>query len=145
MSAIIALCAFSTAFFVTHKQEADYRAQSALAIQTAGATQNPTDIDTDYDGLPDWKERLYGSDINNPDTDGDGTNDGAEVRLGRNPVMPNTAGRENSPNDKFTYLQDPNFATSTSDMLGIKKDFFAQYLALVSQNIKETTFLSLIK
>lgn len=39
--------------------------------------------DADADGLPDWQERLWGLDSNNPDTDGDGDSDGYEYeRLG---------------------------------------------------------------
>ncbi|MDP2228911.1 MAG: hypothetical protein Q8J78_15700 [Moraxellaceae bacterium] len=38
-----------------------------------------TVVDTDGDGLPDWQERLWGLDPTNPDTDGDGANDGDEV------------------------------------------------------------------
>lgn len=46
------------------------------------------DTDTDKDGLMDWEEQLWKSDLSNPDTDGDGTMDGEEVRLGRDPVKP---------------------------------------------------------
>jgi len=41
--------------------------------------------DSDNDGLPDWQEELYGTDPNNPDTDGDGYSDSQEVELSRNP------------------------------------------------------------
>lgn len=51
-------------------------------------------IDTDSDGLYDWEEELWGSDIKDSDTDGDGTSDGIEVSLGRNPVIP-------GPNDEI--------------------------------------------
>lgn len=42
-------------------------------------------IDTDNDGLEDFLEALYGTDANNPDTDGDGFKDGEEVDNGYNP------------------------------------------------------------
>lgn len=42
--------------------------------------------DTDKDGLEDVLERFYGSDPNNPDTDGDGVKDGDEVNGGFNPT-----------------------------------------------------------
>ena len=38
--------------------------------------------DTDADGLPDWQESLYGTDLNVADTDGDGISDGEAVRRG---------------------------------------------------------------
>lgn len=50
--------------------------------------------DSDGDNLPDWQEEIWGTDKNNIDTDGDGTNDGEEVNQNRNPVV---AG----PNDKI--------------------------------------------
>jgi outer membrane protein OmpA-like peptidoglycan-associated protein len=37
------------------------------------------EVDSDGDGLPDWKELEIGTDPFNPDTDGDGLNDGEEV------------------------------------------------------------------
>lgn len=42
--------------------------------------------DPDKDGLPNVLEQFYGSDPNNPDTDGDGVNDGTEVGRGDNPT-----------------------------------------------------------
>lgn len=38
--------------------------------------------DTDQDGLPDWQEALYGTSKDNPDSDGDGIQDGEAVRRG---------------------------------------------------------------
>lgn len=49
--------------------------------------------DADQDGLPDWEEKLWGTDVNSSDTDGDGTSDGEEVKLGQNPD-----GKENTTN-----------------------------------------------
>ena len=50
--------------------------------------------DSDQDGLTNEEEQLYGTDPNNPDTDGDGYSDGAEVRSGYDPLKP-------SPGDKI--------------------------------------------
>lgn len=36
--------------------------------------------DTDGDGLHDWEEGLWGTDPNNPDTDGNGVSDGQQIR-----------------------------------------------------------------
>ena len=43
------------------------------------------DIDSDQDGLSDLAESLYGTDINNSDSDADGYLDGQEVANGYNP------------------------------------------------------------
>ncbi len=46
----------------------------------------PTAGDSDGDGLTDDLEGFYGSNANNPDTDGDGYLDGAEVKNGYSPT-----------------------------------------------------------
>ncbi len=51
------------------------------------------DDDDDNDGLTNAEERRYGTDPNNPDTDGDGLTDGEEVkRYHTNPLNPDTDG-----------------------------------------------------
>src|SRR3989338_908000 len=42
--------------------------------------------DADNEGLKDWEEELWHTDALKPDTDGDGTSDGEEIKLGRNPL-----------------------------------------------------------
>lgn len=42
-------------------------------------------LDSDKDGLTNAQEAQYGTDPNNPDTDGDGFKDGDEVKAGYNP------------------------------------------------------------
>lgn len=44
-------------------------------------------LDTDNDGLLDSEETVLGTDINNPDTDGDGISDGAEVGVDVNNAL----------------------------------------------------------
>lgn len=43
--------------------------------------------DQDGDGLADWEEELWQTNPQNPDSDGDGTSDGAEVSAGRDPRL----------------------------------------------------------
>ncbi|MFZ2970131.1 MAG: hypothetical protein WA063_03215 [Minisyncoccia bacterium] len=47
--------------------------------------------DSDGDGLTDDMEKLYGTDVNNPDTDGDGYADGQEVDNDYDPLVPGNA------------------------------------------------------
>ncbi|HEX9609122.1 MAG TPA: hypothetical protein VGA06_02855 [Candidatus Paceibacterota bacterium] len=51
--------------------------------------------DSDNDGLYDWEEELWGTDPQNKDSDGDGTEDGDEVANDRHPGKP-------APNDVLT-------------------------------------------
>ena len=59
------------------------------------------DLDSDNDGLVDWKENLYGTDPKKADTDGDGTNDAEEIAQNRDPLKANTAQKGQEPNDKI--------------------------------------------
>jgi hypothetical protein len=54
------------------------------------ASSSPTStLDSDNDGLTDYQEiNIYHTDPHNPDTDGDGYLDGAEVKAGYNPLGP---------------------------------------------------------
>lgn len=45
-------------------------------------------LDSDQDGLSNVEEKMYGTDPYNPDTDGDGYTDGAEVKSGYDPLKP---------------------------------------------------------
>jgi hypothetical protein len=50
-------------------------------------------LDTDRDGLSDEEEKLLGTNINEPDTDGDGLYDREEVKVYKtNPLNPDTDG-----------------------------------------------------
>ena len=57
-------------------------------------------IDTDNDGLKDWEENLYKTDLLNPDTDNDGYFDGEEINSGHNPLV-------KGPNDKQAFYPLP--------------------------------------
>lgn len=50
-----------------------------------------SDLDSDNDGLSNNMEEIYGTDKNNPDTDGDGHKDGEEVKNGYDPTIPGDA------------------------------------------------------
>ncbi|MEK7180682.1 MAG: hypothetical protein AAB706_04350, partial [Patescibacteria group bacterium] len=75
------------------------------------------------DGLKDWEEVLWKTDPKNLDTDEDGTQDGEEVSLGRNPLVP-------GPKDLLPKVNTPTTNTVDGDLTLTDKfarDFFAIY------------------
>ncbi len=86
--------------------------------------------DADEDGLADWQEELWKTDPSNPDTDGDGTDDGAEIAADRDPSVKGPNDILIQPSDYFQSEVDfSNFASGTvSDKLSV--DLFSKYLNL---------------
>jgi len=60
-----------------------------------------TNIDSDGDGLLNWKESLWGTDPLKYDTDGDGTNDNEEIINNRNPLIAGPGDDNYNFNDKI--------------------------------------------
>lgn len=83
--------------------------------------------DTDEDGLKDWEESLWLTDIKVKDTDGDGTSDGQEVAAGRNPAVkaPNDIIKDTEPAKGSTASSTP---WTTTDK--ISRELFAKYMSL---------------
>lgn len=80
-----------------------------LELQATGGNE-----DSDLDGLKAWEEALWGTSDTLSDTDGDGTPDGEEVTIGRNPIV---SGDDliatTTPIDSYTPQNtDPNSLTS---------------------------------
>jgi hypothetical protein len=127
----VVLCVASTIFFskvgirgeLSDLQNVDLLvARNTDTIQKSG--------DGDLDGLSDWQEELWKSDPENPDTDGDGTNDGDEIAADRDPTIAGPNDILIQPSDYFQSEVDfSNFASGTpSDKLSI--DLFSKYLNL---------------
>jgi hypothetical protein len=93
--------------------------------------------DSDGDGLPDWQEVLYGSNLEVADSDGDGTADGAEVAGGRDPMR-------SGPGDTLFTL--PQISTSTDGMFDeAELQFYAQFLKERGDAIREESVRDLFK
>lgn len=86
-------------------------------------------IDTDKDGLKDWEEMLYQTDVNNPDTDGDGASDGNEVQRGYDPLVAGNGETdiEVERESDFTFYKNDS-TLSRTDVLS--RDTFTSYLTL---------------
>jgi len=72
------------------------------AITVAETKVTSSDQDTDGDGLPDWQEKLIGTNPNKKDTDGDGTNDGEEIKQDRNPLFSGPSDKLNTDTPSVT-------------------------------------------
>ncbi|WP_207205306.1 hypothetical protein, partial [Methanolobus psychrotolerans] len=53
---------------------------------------DPTEVDSDGDGIDDLTENEYGTEPLNPDTDGDKLSDGEEFGIGTDPLLKDTDG-----------------------------------------------------
>ncbi len=84
-------------------------------------------VDRDQDGLSDLVENVYQSNPDNPDTDGDGTKDGAEVIAGRDPLQV-------GPNDLLGDVPLASQVTDTSTYTG-------QYLATLPADLNRNDIL----
>jgi hypothetical protein len=72
----------------TSVEEADVGFESEGLASETGGDERLGSRDDDGDGLDNVLEAFYGSDPLNPDTDGDGVNDGDEVKAMRSPTGP---------------------------------------------------------
>ncbi len=82
--------------------------------------------DTDNDGLKDWEEELWGTDINKKDTDVDKTDDFTEVREGRSPII-------KGPNDKLSDEElrkkiNPTIEADLNETDKFSRELFAKYI-----------------
>lgn len=106
--------------FPSKKQKAAIEAVSPLAVANTLAG-----TDSDDDGLYDWEEQLWKTDPHNPDSDGDGTPDGVEVRGSRNPLLAGNDILEPKQN-----LYEGASTTSTNITSGFAKEIYSDVVAL---------------
>ena len=105
-------------------------------VQSDDGTSLETDAqtDTDNDGLLDWEEELWRTNSELMDTDGDGTNDGDEVKVGRNPKIAGTCS-DNNCSDK---LQNPEELSTHSTSSGQEKP--STFTAKIAQEFGKNYF-----
>ncbi len=87
--------------------------------------------DSDEDGLADWLEEFYQSDPKNPDTDGDGTNDGDEVAADRDPTVAGPKDPLITRSDMINTQVGSSTPGTVTDQASI--ELFSQYLMLKKQ------------
>ncbi|MEK7530683.1 MAG: hypothetical protein AAB573_02350 [Patescibacteria group bacterium] len=75
--------------------------------------------DSDSDGLPDWQEELYGTNVNSADTDGDGVGDQEELAMKANPTEYGS-----TPTEPLANYRAPAGLSPTEAMA---RELFAEY------------------
>ncbi|MBP5226285.1 MAG: hypothetical protein J6336_02765, partial [Kiritimatiellae bacterium] len=90
-------------------------APAGIAAVTLGT--DPADPDSDGDGLEDGEELALGTDPLDPDTDGDGLEDGEEVSLGTDPLDPDTDSEGLDDEEEVTLGTDPLLPDTDGDGL----------------------------
>ena len=100
------------------------------------------EADTDNDGLKNWEETLWKTDPQNPDTDGDGDKDGAEVEENRHPKV--AGPNDQLENQQVEIVYEQSASTSAVNRTDQAWESLAPYLASYisvpegQQNISES-------
>ncbi|OGG47755.1 hypothetical protein A3D66_02590 [Candidatus Kaiserbacteria bacterium RIFCSPHIGHO2_02_FULL_50_9] len=129
--AFAAICLIGFVFYRTQYAPKETFRLALIGSDTQGVSIGQDTLkDTDADGLPDWEETLWSTNPQAGDTDGDGTDDGAEVREGRDPLV-------KGPNDKLDVtegaVQGEGAGVSPTITDKLARDVFAKYLSLRQQ------------
>lgn len=100
----------------------------ALTFSFYAVAENSTNtksifLDSDQDGLSDEEEKIYGTDPQNRDTDGDSYSDGIEVKSGYNPTIPAPGDRimenEKNTNNESSYESEENLTQKMAEKISI--------------------------
>ncbi len=107
---------------------------SSVSISMSQNISNVTLLDSDGDGLLDWEEDLWGTDKYNPDTDGDGTSDGAEVAAGRNPTIPGPDDSLKEKNDEMIEALEEKWANVSGLTQQMSRELSEEYFSIISES-----------
>ncbi len=123
-SIIISIILLGSVLFILNKRRLAVNYQNLDLV--ASKTETKIYKDTDGDGLKDWEEDLWKTNLEDPDTDKDGTIDFEEIREGRDPLL-------KGPNDKLDLktIQDKINPSLESDLTATEKfsrELFAKYV-----------------
>lgn len=103
-----------------------------VVAQEKSTTDKNIFLDSDQDGLTNDEEKTYGTDPNKPDTDGDGYNDGSEIKAGYNPL-------KKAPGDKLTDSNDTKTAPENVSPENLEEENLTQKVAQKISVMANTT------
>ena len=86
---ILIIVGFGAVYFLFLNKEdnSEFPADDDVAVlEDKKEVEIDRKLDTDQDGLPDYMEKILGTDVNNSDTDGDSYSDFDEIKNGYNPL-----------------------------------------------------------
>lgn len=113
---LLAVMIFALISFLSAEKE------EGAKVSESPKKKNPLLEDTDEDSLQAWEEQIYGTDPKKADTDGDGTPDGEEIKLGRNPLM-------GGPKDALMAPEEEKLKTEkTGEELNLTQELFSDFL-----------------
>ncbi len=101
---------------------------SGLNAEPGALSEAIAQKDTDGDGLRDWEENLWHTNLNNSDTDHDGTPDGEEVQAGRDPLVKGPKDALLKSAQKSNSFGENGEKTNATDTLA--QNVFGNYLSL---------------
>lgn len=130
--------AIATTTAETSTTTATTTAETGAATSTAAMTAS---LDSDADGLTDIEETILGTLPTNPDTDGDGYKDGAEVNSNYSPTKAGSAKLEESP---FVVKADGSFTDVYFQFL-MPKDWQSSTIAANDQVLVSASTGEIIK
>ncbi len=88
-------------YFLGGQEPVNYQ---AAANNKQGELIKKDAVDRDADNLADWEEEFWGSNPLNKDTDGDGADDGAEVLVGRSPIVAGPNDKVSNPTERLLAM-----------------------------------------
>ncbi len=85
VGAIVVILGVVASYFLFFSDKKDENVP-VLEDEKSEEVEIDKELDSDQDGLPNYIEKVLGTDVNNSDTDGDGYSDFEEIKNGYNPL-----------------------------------------------------------
>jgi hypothetical protein len=152
---VVVIGGITLAYYLSSRPSAVTLEQPGVSTGSLVPVDNPllqqaADIDTDQDGLRDWEERLWKTNVLLSDSDGDGTTDGSEIESSRNPLV---KGPNDSIRDTINLSESltPETLAALTPTERIAREFFVEYLSYkkggepLSQTEKQQLLFSTIR